>query len=111
MIMKKILILFLAILWLSACSPHMYSTTSFGKDNSSFIVVLTDGQEYNNVSVIVDGKAFPIETVYKVKASRKAHPVITSPGKHKVEVVSAGKTLVEENIFIGLQETKKIVLK
>lgn len=109
--MKKILILVLAIAGLSACSPHMYNTTSSGKDNLSFIVVLTDGQAYNNVSVIVDGKTFPIEKVYQVKASRKAHPVTTSPGKHKIEVVSAGKTLVEENIFIGLQETKKIVLK
>lgn len=109
--MKKILIVALAIVGLSACSPHMYNTNSAGKDNSSFIIVLTEGQSYNDVSVIVDGKTFPIETVYKVKASRKAHPVTTSPGKHKVEVKSAGKTLIEENIFIGLQETKKIVLK
>jgi len=109
--MKKILTLVLAIVGLSACSPHMYNTTSSGKDNESFIVVLTEDQSFKDVSVIVDGKAFPIETVYKVKASRKAHPVIIFPGKHKVEVVSAGKTLVDENIFIGLQETKKIVLK
>lgn len=109
--MRKILILAMAVIGLSACGSHMYSTNSAGKDNESFIVVLTSGQEYENVSVIVDGKTFPIEKVYKVKASRKAHPVTISPGKHKVEVVSSEKTLIEENIFIGLQETKKIVLK
>ena len=109
--MKKILILVIAIIGLSACSPYMYKSISTGKDDSSFIVVLTDGQSYNNVSVIVDGKTFPIEKVYQVKALRKAHPVTISPGKHKIEVISAGKTLVTENIFIGLQETKKIVLK
>ena len=109
--MKKVLIFLLAVVWLSACSPHMYNTNSAGKDNLSFIVVLTEGQSFDDVSVIVDGKIFPIEKVYKVKASRKAHPVTISPGKHKLEVVSAGKTLIEENIFIGLQETKKIVLK
>jgi hypothetical protein len=111
MIMNKISILVLAIMLLSACGPHMYSTSSTGKDNSSFIIVLTEGQAYNGVSLIVDGKTFPIEKVYKVKASMKVHPITISPGKHKIEVLAEGKTLVEENIFIGLQETKKIVLK
>lgn len=109
--MKKILILALIVVGLSACSPHMYNTYSSGKDNSSFIIVLTGGQSYENVSVIVDDKTFPIEKVYKVKATSKAHPIITSPGKHQIQVVSNGKTLIEESIFLGLQETKKIVLQ
>ena len=108
--MKKLLVLALIVVGISACSPHMYNTYSAGKDNTSFIVVLTNGQEYENVSVIVDEKSFPIEKVYKVKAARKAIPVITTPGKHQVKVVSNGKTLVDENVVIGLQETKKIVL-
>ena len=109
--MKKIILLALIIIGLSACSPHMYNTYSAGKDNTSFIVVVTNGHEYEDVSVIVDGKTFPIVTVYKLKAIRKAHPVITTPGKHQIEVVSNGKTLVKENAFLGLQETKKIVLQ
>ena len=88
----------------------MYNTYSAGKDNTSFIIVLTNGQAFENVSVIVDEKSFPIEKVYKVKAARKAIPVITTPGKHQVKVVSNGKTLVDEKVVIGLQETKKIVL-
>jgi hypothetical protein len=109
--MKKIIMLVLTIVGLSACSPHMYNTYSAGKDNASFITVVTNGQEYNDVSVIVDGKTFPIEIVYKLKAIRKAHPVITTPGKHQIVVVSKGKILITENVFLGLQETKKIVLQ
>lgn len=109
--MKKIIMLVLTVVGLSACSPHMYNTYSAGKDNASFITVVTNGQEYKDVSVVVDGKSFPIEKVYKVKATRKAHPVITTPGKHEIEVVSKGKTLVKESAFLGLQETKKIVLQ
>lgn len=109
--MNKILFLVLTIVGLSSCSPHMYNTYSAGKDNTSFIIVLTNGQQYENVSVIVDGQTFPIEKVYKIKATRKAIPVTTTPGKHQIKVISKGKTLVEENIFLGLQETKKIVLK
>jgi hypothetical protein len=89
----------------------MYNTYSAGKDNTSFIIVVTGGQSYENVSVIVDGNTFAIDQVYKVKAIRKAHPVITTPGKHQIKVVSNGKTLLEESIFLGLQETKKIVLQ
>jgi len=109
--MKKIIMLVLTIVGLSACSPHMYNTYSAGKDNASFITVVTNGPYYEDVSVIVDGKAFPIEKVYKVKATRKAHPVITTPGQHQIVVVSKGKTLVKENVYLGLQETKKIVLQ
>jgi hypothetical protein len=109
--MKKILLFVFVVAGLSACSPHMYNTYSAGKDNASFIIVLTNGQHYENVSVSVDGQTFPIEKVYKVKATRKAIPVTVTPGKHQIKVISNGKTLVEENIFLGLQETKKIVLK
>lgn len=109
--MKKILIVILVVVGLSACSSHMYSTSSAGKDNESFIIVLTEGQAYGNISVIVDGETFPIEKVYKVKSSRKALPLITTPGKHEIEVVSDGNTLIKERVFLGLQETKKIVLR
>lgn len=108
--MKKFLIILFAEILLVSCGPHMYSTLSAGKENESFIIVLTKGQAYDNVSVIVDGKAFEIEKVYKVKAKVKTHPVITTPGKHHVSVVSNGKTIIDENVFLGLQETKKIVL-
>lgn len=109
--MKKLIFFLFAILSFTACGPHLYNTMSAGKDNASFIVVVTNGPAYSDVSVIVDGESFPIEKVYKKKMIRKAHPIITTPGKHEIKVVSGGNTLVEENVFIGLQETKKIVLQ
>ena len=108
--MKKIIIFILALFAFGACGPHQYSTRSAGQDNSSFVVVVTNGQEYENVSVIVDGTSYPIEKVYKLKAIRKAHPVVITPGKHQIQVVSGNNILTDENIFIGLQETKKIIL-
>jgi uncharacterized protein YxeA len=108
--MKKILLMLVAVMGLCSCGAHKYNTLSYGKDNVSFIVVLTAGQKYENVSVIVDNQTFPVEKVYKTKAGRKAHPIRISTGKHSVKVVSAGTTLVDENVFLGVQETKKIVL-
>ncbi|MDD4191350.1 MAG: hypothetical protein PHI28_08465 [Mangrovibacterium sp.] len=108
--MKKIVVLMFALFAFAACGPHMYSTRSAGQDNSSFVVVVTNGQKYENVAVIVDGTSHPVEKVYKLKAIRKAHPVAITPGKHQIQVVSGDKILSDENIFLGLQETKKIVL-
>lgn len=108
--MKKILLI-LIVAVLSSCSPYMYSTRSAGKDNTSFVIVLTDGYEYDNVTVDIDGQTFQVEKVYKLKAARKAHPIIITPGKHKIKVLQADNVLVEENIFLGLQETKKVVLR
>ncbi|WP_372775598.1 hypothetical protein [Mangrovibacterium sp.] len=109
--MRKLLSSIIILFSITACGPHMYNSMSAGKDNSSFIVVVTNGQQYENVSVVVDGESYPIEKVYKLKMIRKARPVAISPGKHQIEVISDGKTLIQENVFIGLQETKKIVLQ
>jgi hypothetical protein len=100
--MKKILF-FIAVLGLSSCGPHMYNSVSSGKENASFVIVLTNGKSYENVTLIVDGKSFIIDKVYPVKSAAKAHPVLSTPGKHQIKVVS--------NVFLGLQETKKIILE
>lgn len=109
--MRKIIILTFALFTFAACGRHMYSTRSAGQDNSSFVVVVTNGQKYENVAIIVDGTMHPVEKVYQLKAIRKAHPVAITPGKHQIQVVSGEKILSDENIFIGLQETKKIILQ
>ncbi len=109
--MRKLVFILIAIFALSSCGPKMYSTSQSGKDNVSYVVVLTAGQKYTNVVVEVDGEAFPLEKVYKVKDARKAPQVVMAPGKHTVKVISNGQVLTNENIFIGLQETKKIVLQ
>ena len=109
--MKFILFFIIALLGATSCGPHMYSTRSTGQDNVSFIIVLNSDTKYKNVSVIVDGHTFSIEKLYKVKSARKAHPVITTPGKHHIKVVSGSTTLIDEKVFLGLQETKKIILR
>ena len=109
--MKKYLSSIIILFLFTACGPHLYNSMSGGKDNSSFIVVVTNGQAYKKVSLVVDGETYPIDKVYKLKMIRKAHPLIVSPGKHAIEVIADNQTLIQENVFIGLQETKKIVLQ
>lgn len=110
--MKKIVLLFAAVVAFafSSCGPHMYKTQSSGKDNVSYIIVLTESDYYENVTVVIDGTSHPYGKVYKVKAKRKAHPIITEPGRHNVKVVVNGSVVTDENVFLGLQETKMIVL-
>ena len=108
--MKKILFI-VALATLSACGPHMYSTRSNGRDNQAYVIVLSNGGKYSRISLDVDGTVTPIETIYKVKAARKAHPVVITPGKHVISVLQNGREMTHENVYIGLQETKKIVLK
>lgn len=109
--MRKFLFMVIAIFALTSCGPKMYSTRQVGKDNVSYVIVLTAGQKYTNVVVEIDGQAYPVEKVYKEKAARKALQIIIEPGKHNVKVISNGQIITNEDIFIALQETKKIVLQ
>ena len=109
--MRKFLFIVIAIFTLASCGPKMYSTRQAGKDDVSYVVVLTAGQKYENVVVEVDGQAYSVAKIYKEKDARKASQIIITPGKHTVKVTYNGQVLTNENIFIGLQETKKIVLQ
>lgn len=109
--MKNTLFFTLIIGLLCSCGPHLYKTHSAGQDNSSYIVVLREAQSYDDVIVVVDDKSYKVDKVQKVKAMRKAHPIVIEPGKHSIQVSANGKIIVNENIFIGLQETKKIILE
>jgi len=96
---------------LNSCGT-MYKTQSSGKENASYIVVVKESGRslYNNVTVVVDGYMYPYGDV--VKAKRRAHPVIVEPGRHNVKVVMVnGAVVFDENIFIGLQETRMVVLR
>ena len=92
-----------------SCGPHLYSTSSAGKDNISYVVVLSD-VKLQNVSIFIDEQPFKIDKVYAVKYARKAHPVLTTPGKHNLKLVAGGKIIRDESIFLGVQETKQIVI-
>ncbi|MDR2927932.1 MAG: hypothetical protein LBV41_07020 [Cytophagaceae bacterium] len=111
--MKKFLIVLSVVFFgfmLSSCK-NMYGTQSSGKDNVSYVIVVREGVKYNNVSIIVDGTQHSYETVRKIKNKRKAEKVEIATGHHNIKVVVDGNTVTDENVFIGLQETKMIVLK
>lgn len=107
----KYLFIPLLVLVVSLSSCGAYKTYSAGQSNESFIMVLTEKKPYKYVTVVVDGKHYPVDRVYKVKTKRKATPIVIEPGKHDIKVVVDGKVIVEEKVFLGLQETKKIVLR
>ncbi len=112
--MKKLLqfsALALLVAALASCSKQQYRTYSGGQDHVSYVAVLTDGPKYKGISVVVDGKAYPYGKVYKVKAKQKAPAVTIEPGKHNVKIVLDDRVLAEEDIFIGLQQTKQFILK
>lgn len=54
--MKRLLLLLIAVIGLSSCGPKQYLSYSAGKDNVSYIMVLTDGPKYEFVNIVVDGK-------------------------------------------------------
>lgn len=112
--MKKLLIFgfsVLAAICVTSCGPHMYNTQSQGKENVSYVVVLKETGSYNNVIVSVDDNDYVYGKVYKLKAKRKAHPVIIEPGRHHLKVIVDGRIMVEENIFLSIQQTKTVVLR
>lgn len=114
--MKKVILLSclsLFLLTLSSCGPHMYRTQSSGKDNVSYITVLTEGPKYpaDAVVVIVDEISYPYEKVQKVKKKVKSMPLAIEPGKHNVKVVVYGEIIRDEDLFLSVQESKIFIIK
>ena len=109
--MKYLYISLLALLML-ACSPHQYKTMSGGKEDTSFVIVLTEAGDYSNGAVLLvdDEQSFVVEKVYKQKLQRKAPVFKISPGKHNLKVTVGGQTVYNKDVVLGLQETRKIVL-
>ena len=67
--------------------------------------------ENSTVNVDVDGVKYIVENVYSLKNKINNEPIVITPGKHLVKVMLNDSIIVQENIFIGLQETKKIILR
>lgn len=113
--MKKISAILLAVVIAAgvvSCGKGLYTTSSSGKDNVSYVTVLSESYTIKSgVSVVVDGKAHPYGKVYKVKFKRRTQPLAIEPGKHRIQVMLSGKVVADENVFIGLQETKQFVIR
>ena len=76
----------LACLMLPSCGPHMYKTMSSGTDDVAYVIVIkenTDRTSYDEVK----------------------------PGKHNLRVVIDGIVHADETVFLGLQETKTVLIR
>jgi hypothetical protein len=109
---KYILLVLLAAASLAGCRTT-YQTLSAGKENASFVLITTDNNEYrHNITVIIDNSTpVMVEKVFKTKKQLQAKQIATTPGKHTIKVLKGDRVIYEQNVFLGLQETKKIVLQ
>lgn len=108
--MKKILLAPIVALLLTSCGAHMYNTTSSGQADQSYIVVLSDNKAYDNIIIEIDGEQQTVNKVFKVKAAIKASPIVISTGKHSVKVFNGTDVIYTSDIFLSVQQTKKIIL-
>ena len=106
--MKNIFVLIVSSIMLLSCGS--YKTMSSGKADESFILVLGDKKQYKDIVVQIDDEEFQINKLYKASKDHKAMPISTSVGKHKVTVFANGEIVYDENIFLSVQQTKRIVL-
>ncbi len=106
--MKKILLLLPLIALLSSCVT--YKTYSSGKDDVSYVMVLSENDKYKDVSVKIDNKLTVLEEVFHKSKTLKSPVIKLTPGQHTVEITHKDKVLYSEKVYIGLQETKKILL-
>ena len=105
------LIFILFVIVLSSCGPHMYSTRSTGLNDEAFIIVLSDNKDYSNVEIEINGIRQEVSKVYRIKDARKAYPIPIATGKQKVIIYNKNKKILEQELFLGLQETRKILLR
>ena len=85
---------------------------SGGVDNSAFLKFVGEPNSYSNgVEVKIDDKASFIAKVNKDKFRPSKEKVYSlTPGKHEMVVTNNGTIIIKQQIFISIQETKKIIL-
>ena len=111
---RIVILCLLACLGLSSCGPPMYKTISYGTDDIAYVIVVkenTDRTSYGDVQLVIDGRPCTYGKVYKQKAKRKAPVVTVKPGKHNLRVIIDGVVYSDENIFLGLQEPKTVLIR
>ena len=101
----------LFLLTVGSCRAYV-GTFSSGKANISNILLLRDYGSHAKKAIIQIDEQEPIKLkkIKKEAKSYKAKPYPITPGKHHLKVIVKGKTLVDEQIFLGVQETKKIMI-
>ena len=112
--MKKSFLFLLLSLMFTGCGVGAYSVSSGRSDNAK--ITFVDDSSYG-IIVKIDNVEYPTNTVkvknYKPGMNIKEttqNAIGTSVGKHKVEVLSQGKTIYSHQIFISTNEHKIIEL-
>jgi len=112
--MKKLIIIFIGALLLTACGVGTYSISS-GKSNDAAISFVSP--DATPITVYIDGKEHYVETV-KTKTFKRdrnikktAQNTITIlPGQHDIKVISAGNEIYSKKLFISTAEHRIIEL-
>lgn len=109
---KNILRIAFVLLIFSGCK-HTYKASSSGLDYESSVQIVraNDSESMNDLILMIDDKRFVVEKVYREKKILKAPKFYTSPGKHII-LIKKGITVVHsDTVFLGNQETRKIILR
>lgn len=96
---------------LGGCKAHI-ATFSAGKPDTAHLLLLRGyGSHLKKATIQLDDQE-PVELkkIRKETKVYKARPYPITPGKHHLKVSLKNKTFLDEHIYIGVQETKKIVI-
>ena len=112
--MKNFFFLILGVILLfSSCKAVMSETT--GVEDVAYIKVLkSDGNpvDYDNeLFLIIDNKKVLLSKIYKNKKRIKSDKTKLTVGKHHVVIKYKEEILYDKQIFVGNQETRKIILE
>ena len=103
-------ILAISLLLLTGCTS--VKTVSTGLENESFLEFIGNPTSYSGgVDVIVDNKINFNAEVGNNHASRVKGKVYAIPtGKHIISISYKNNVIVQKQIFVSAQETKKLLL-
>lgn len=107
---KALFVLTIGLFVLVGCTG--VKSASSGLENESFLEFIGNPSDYSGgVDVVIDGNPGFNAEVYNDKISRVKGKVYAIPtGKHTLIVSYKSNLLINKQIFITSQETKKIIL-
>ncbi|MGN0032298.1 MAG: hypothetical protein ACI358_00710 [Candidatus Limimorpha sp.] len=112
--MKRILAVLSLAFLMCSCGVGVHSMSS-GVESFSALTFIADTNQ--NITVVVDGQPYSVETV-KLKKYRRNRPIkkttentiMLSTGQHELTVVKDGKEVLSKTVFLFDGETRVIEL-
>lgn len=107
---NRLIIGLLVLLPILACTG--VKTRSGGLENEAYLVFIGKPADYKEgIQVeLTDTKAFTAEVTTDESAQPKGKVYAIKPGKHLITVRYQRKVVYSQQIFVSVQETKKIYL-